>query len=287
MDFTVVGLAHLNHQLRDTADRDESFCRHLADRIGLPILTARVHVKEVSDALGLSIEEAARQARYEFLHRAASELGATRIAVGHTLDDQAETFFLKLLRGAGTTGLGGIYPLRDALIRPVLEISRSDLRGYLQALGEGWVEDETNADVSNPRNRIRHEVLPHLESTLGLPARRAMARAAGLIGEDARWLDELAADKLIAFSTETPVGLELDADQLRSTPLPVARRVLLRALRSRANGREVGFEHVQTAVDVLTGLSAGAELPGSRVELRGKKLVLVQTELGGPLRAAR
>jgi tRNA(Ile)-lysidine synthase len=276
MDFSVVGLAHVNHQLRQTADRDEAFCRDLAARLGLPILVTRVHVKAISEAKGLSIEEAARNARYEFLQQAASQLEATRIAVGHTLDDQAETFLLKLLRGAGLTGLGAIYALRDNLIRPVLEVSRTELRDYLHTVGETWVEDETNADVSNPRNRMRHTVLPHLETTSGLPARRAMARAAGLIGEDARWLDELAADKLATLSIVTSAGLELDAQQLRSTPLPIVRRVLLRALRSCANGREVGFEHVQTALDVLTGLSAGAEVPGSRVELRGKKLVLLQ-----------
>jgi tRNA(Ile)-lysidine synthase len=276
MHFAIAGVAHLNHQLRDTADRDETFCRDLAARLGLAILAGRADVKAMSEAKGLSLEDAARRARYEFLEKAASQLEATSVAVGHTLDDQAETFLLKLLRGAGATGLGGIYPVRGQVIRPVLETSRSELQEYLRAIGESWVEDETNADVSNPRNRVRHDVLPHLETTLGLPARRAIARAAGLVGEDARWLDELAADKLVTLSTAMAGGLELDADQLRSAPLPLIRRILLRALRSRANGREVSLEHVQTALDVLTGLSAGAEVPGSRVELRGKKLVLIQ-----------
>jgi tRNA(Ile)-lysidine synthase len=237
---------------------------------------ARVNVKEVAAVEERSVEDAARRARYEFLEQAATELDATRIAVGHTLDDQAETFLLKLLRGAGTTGLGAIYPQRDRVIRPVLEAGRAELQEYLRSLGESWVEDETNADVSNPRNRLRHEVLPSLEASSGLPVRRAIARAAGLLGEDARWLDDLATDKLIAVSRPIVGGLELDADELRSAPLPLARRVLLRALRSHANGREVGLEHVQTALDVLTGLSAAGDVPGSRVELRGKKLVLLQ-----------
>ncbi len=276
MDFAVAGLAHVNHQLRETADRDESFCRNLADRVGLAILVTRANVKEVAESKGLSIEDAARRVRYEFFEQAALRLEASRIAVGHTLDDQAETFLLKLLRGAGATGLGGIYPQKDRLIRPALEASRVELQGYLRTLGESWVEDETNADMSNPRNRVRHEVLPRLEASLGLPARRAIARAAGLLGEDARWLDELAADKLVTVSTPTAHGLELDADELRASPLPLARRILLRAMRSCANGREVGLDHVQTALDVLTGLSAAGEVPGSRVELRGKKLVLLQ-----------
>jgi tRNA(Ile)-lysidine synthase len=275
MGFEVAGLAHVNHQLRETAQRDEAFCRALASRIGLPILVRSVNVKAYADDNRLSIEDAARRLRYRSLEESAFDAGASRIAVGHTLDDQAETFLLKLVRGAGATGLGAIYPLRQQVIRPALDVSRADLREYLSARGEGWVEDESNADLSNPRNRVRHDVLPHLEAALGLPARRAIARAAGLAQEDSRWLSELAAGWLTSQSVEAPDGLELEADPLRLAPLPVARRVLLAALRSRANGREISLEHVQTTLDVLTGLSDAAEVPGSRVELRGRKLVLL------------
>jgi tRNA(Ile)-lysidine synthase len=276
LQFSVVGVAHVNHRLRDTADRDEAFCRAIAERLGLPILVAVRDVKALAVERGCSIEDAARQARYAFFAEATSELNAEAVAVGHTVDDQAETFMLKLARGAGTTGLGAIYPRRGQIIRPLLEVGREDLRDYLRSLGEPWVEDETNADLSNPRNRVRHDVLPHLEQALGLPARRAIARAAGLAGEDARWLDELAAERLALLKADTPTGVELDADRLRNEPPPIARRVLLRALRGQAGGKEICLEHVQTALDVLTGLSAGAEVPGSRVELRGKKLVLIR-----------
>lgn len=275
LDFTLAALAHVNHRLRDTADRDEAFCRALADRLGLPILVAACDVRALATDRACSIEDAARQARYAFFTGAAAEVDATRVAVGHTADDQAETFMLKLARGAGTTGLGAVYPRRGDVIRPLLDVTRAELREYLGARGEGWVEDETNADLSNPRNRVRHDVLPHLERALGLPARRAIARAAGLAGEDALWLDELAAARQKLLTTDTQDGAEIDADLLREEPAPIARRILLRALRNQAGGKEIGLEHVLTALDVLTGLSAAAELPGSRVELRGKKLVLL------------
>ena len=275
LGFGIAGLAHVNHQLRATADRDEDFCRALAARLGLPIFVARRDVKALALEGRCSIEDAARRARYQFFAEAAVDAGATRTAVGHTADDQAETFVLKLARGAGATGLGAIYPRREQVVRPVLEVTRADLREYLRSVGETWVEDETNADLSNPRNRVRHDVLPHLEAALGLPARRAIARAAGLVGEDARWLDELARERLRLLATEIPGGLALDADRLISEPLPLARRILLGALRKQAGGKEIGLEHVQTALDVLMGLSAGAQIPGSRVELRGRKLVLL------------
>ena len=276
LDFVVAGLAHVNHQLRETADRDETFCRALAMRLDLPILVTRADIQALAGSNGCSIEDAARRARYAFFATASAELDATRVAVGHTLDDQAETFLLKVARGAGSTGLGGIYPIRGHVIRPLLEVTRRELREYLGALGESWVEDETNADLSNPRNRVRHDVLPHLETALGLPARRAIARAAGLVGEDARYLDEVAGVRLTHLAVETATGLELDADQLRAEPLPLARRIVLGAMRSLAGDKEVGLEHVQAALEVLEGLAVGAEVPGSRVELRGKKLVLIQ-----------
>ncbi len=111
-EFTVVSLAHLNHQLRPTATRDEDFCRDLAERLAIPIVIERRDVKAYGDIHTMSLEDAARRVRYDFLGRAAAEAGATRVAVGHTQDDQAETFLLKLMRGAGLTGLGGIYPRR-------------------------------------------------------------------------------------------------------------------------------------------------------------------------------
>ena len=111
----------------------------------------------------LSVEDAARRLRYDFLHRAAESAAADRIAVGHTRDDQAETFLLKLIRGAGLTGLGGIYPRRGNVVRPLLDVGRADLRRYLESRGQAWVEDETNEDLENPRNRIRHRVLPELD----------------------------------------------------------------------------------------------------------------------------
>ena len=282
-DFTVVALAHLNHRLRPTAPRDEAFCRDFAARVALPIAVDAVDVQSFAASEKLSIEEAARRARYAFLHRAAADAGADRIAVGHTRDDQAETFLLKLIRGAGLTGLGGIYPQRGALIRPLLEVARADLRDYLAARGETWVEDESNDALENPRNRIRHRVLPELDLAYGGATRASIARAANLVREDAVWLDELADRTYAELAITNPFGLEIDAAALCAEPLPVRRRVLLRAMRALAAGREIGLDHVEAAADVLNGSRTAADVPGTRVELRRGKLVLLLMEQGlGP-----
>ena len=274
--FTVAALGHLNHRLRPTADRDERFCRELAERLHLRIAVQNHDVKGYARGRNLSVEDAARRIRYDFLEQAADSFGADRIATGHTQDDQAETFLLKVVRGAGLTGLGGIRPRRGRIIRPLLDVTRSELRNYLGDRAQQWVDDESNEDLANPRNRIRHRVLAELDCVAGGSARAAIARAAGLAREDTDWLDELA-DRCYARLAETIAdGVTIEAGGLVAEPVPVRRRVLLKALRIAAGGREVGLEHVEAAAAALMGSAGGADFPGGRVELRRGKLVLIQ-----------
>jgi tRNA(Ile)-lysidine synthase TilS/MesJ len=158
----------------------------------------------------------------------------------------------------------------------LLEASRAELRGHLSERGEQWMEDETNADLDNPRNRIRHVVLPELDDTAGGPTRPAIARAAGLMRDDGQWLDELAEQRYSALAAVGTDGVTLDASATAAEPLAIRRRVLLRALRAGAGDREIALDHVEAAMAVLAGTCSGADFPGGRVELRRGKLVLVQ-----------
>ena len=203
-------------------------------------------------------------------------LAADCIAVGHTQDDQAETFLMKLIRGAGLTGLGGVYPRRGAVIRPLLDVSRAELRADLNGRGETWVEDETNEDLGNPRNRIRHRVLPELDVALGGGTRPNIARAAALAREDGEWLDALADEQFAQLAQDRDGGVTLDAGGVVALARPVARRVILRALRRIADGREVGQEHVEAVLAMAAGHSGGIDVPGGRVEPSGGKLVLLE-----------
>jgi tRNA(Ile)-lysidine synthase len=277
----VVTLTHVNHRLRPEAVRDERFCRDLAGRLGLPIAVSAVDVRAYAAAERLSLEDAARRARYAFLHRAAADAEADRIATGHTRDDQAETVLLKLIRGAGLAGLAGIAPRRGQVVRPLLDVSRDDLRRYLEDRGEPWVEDESNTLIDIPRNRIRHRVLPELEHAYE-GASRTVARLAASVREDAVWLDALAEERWGELADQTPEGWAVDARLLSAEPAPVRRRVLLCAMRAASDGREVGLEHVETALEVLAGETSGVDVPGSRLELRRGKLVLHRRGQGMP-----
>src|SRR5690606_32980229 len=132
IDVTLAGLAHLHHGLRgEDADADQAFVETLAASLGVPCVVERADVAALAREGGESIEAAGRRARYAFFERAATALGADRVATGHTIDDQAETFVLRLLRGAGLQGLSAIRPRNGQVIRPLLDVSRAEVEAHL------------------------------------------------------------------------------------------------------------------------------------------------------------
>ena len=282
----VAGAAHLNHQLRGAdADADEAFCAALAGRLGVPFASERIDVAALARAEKRSIEDAGRTARYGFLERAAGALGADAIAVAHTKDDQAETFLLRLLRGAGTRGLAAIHPrvrlptvappARRWVIRPLLGIERAALREYLAARGEAFREDASNADVAVPRNRVRHELLPLLEARFSPRVTDVLARAAALARDDEDFLraEAIKLAPRIVLTEDSPRGsaLIIDAAALRSAPRAIASRVVHAALQHHAGSRPIHFDHVER-VFALAGHEAAG---GAAVSLPGQDAVRV------------
>ena len=150
-----VAAAHLNHLMRPTAQRDEDFVRALCASLDVPFYTEKADVYALCDTWGLTVEETGRRARYDFLRRTASAIRADAIATAHHREDQAETVLLQLLRGTGPQGLSGIPPVRDGIIRPLLDTPRAAIEGYIRAHGLTYVTDETNLDLSYARNRLR------------------------------------------------------------------------------------------------------------------------------------
>ena len=172
--------AHLNHGLRGSeSDGDETFCRNLCHTLGIHLTVEGCANGEIK-AAGGSFEEAARIRRLAFLERTARKRGLNRIATGHTRDDQAETVMMRILRGTGPTGLQGILPVRESYVRPLLDITRLQLREYLVSIGHEFRDDSSNRDVSIHRNRIRIELLPDLEKSFGPGVSDGLVRLATL-----------------------------------------------------------------------------------------------------------
>ncbi len=177
----LVETAHLNHALRgEESCQDELFCRDMCADIGIHLTVERLKDNEISSLEG-SIETAARQARLSFLNRVAVERKAQRIATGHTLDDQTETVLQRIIRGTGPYGMVGILPSRNDLwVRPLLGISRCEVREYLGKNNISFREDSTNCDTVFFRNRIRHELIPFLQERFTHGVTGAVARLAEL-----------------------------------------------------------------------------------------------------------
>ena len=188
-ELRVVGLAHFNHQLRPAASGDERFCADVAAALERPLLVDREDVRDLARRERRSIEDTARRARHRFLSRARGHFDADVTALGHTRDDQAETFLLRLLRGAGARGLAAMHPRRGALIRPLLDCRRATLQEYLVSRHVEYIHDESNEDLSIPRNRVRAELLPFLEQRFNpsiVPLEAVGNRAAGTLRKRSR-----------------------------------------------------------------------------------------------------
>ncbi len=258
-------VAHLNHKLRAGSEADAEFVLHLAQHNGLSAVMASEDVR--AQAHGLSLEAAARRARYRFLARVAREHRIRVIATGHTADDQAETVLLHLLRGAGPTGLRGIQPSTalDAwseipggspltLVRPLLEISREETRAHCAFHGLEPRQDPTNEDPAFLRNRIRLQLLPELE-TYNPGVRKVLSRTAQVMREHAEWIEGQVGDAWPAVVRRAGN----DALAFRLGPfgrLPRALRgeVVRRALVVlRPEGRDFGLEDVDRFLGALAG----------------------------------
>ena len=180
-DFRVAA-AHLNHGMRPTAQRDEDLVRALCAERNIPFYTETVDVYALCAVWRLTVEETGRRARYDFLRRTADALAADFIATAHHRDDQAETVLLQLLRGTGPQGLTGIPPVRDGIIRPLLDTPRAAIDDYIAQNRLPYVTDETNLDTHYARNRLRLDIMPQLLA-INPAAAAHIARTADILRE--------------------------------------------------------------------------------------------------------
>ena len=221
---------HVDHGLREDSARDGEFVRALGIRLGVPVDIVRARV-----AAG-SIEAAARAARHGALEAAAVRVGAARIALGHTADDQAETLIMRLLEGTGVRGLAGIPPVRGRLIRPLIESRHQDAVTTLTAAGLPWIEDPSNRDVRFFRNRVRHALMPRLVEASGGDVVGNLGRLARRAREAIDALDHVAAAELERLAHVEHGALVLPRSALGALPRPVAAEVL-RAAAARLGSR--------------------------------------------------
>lgn len=227
-----IHIAHLNHQLRPNAQTDADFVAQTAADFQVPFTMGTANIEELAKNEKRSIEDAARQARRKFLQETAHQVGATRIALGHTQNDQAETILFRLLRGTSLTGLSGIRPKTDNLwIRPLLETPRSQIEAFIAHHRLPFRTDESNTDLKFARNKIRHHLLPYLKTHYAPQIEPALTRLGTLAQEDDNLLETLtqeAFQKATLYSANRKIIL--DVKQIFGYHISLRRRLLKKAL---------------------------------------------------------
>ena len=240
-------LLHLNHGLRgEESCQDEQFVRELASKLGLPAIVRAVNVSASRD----NLEQAARHARLDFFREQIAAGVVTRVATGHTSNDQAETVLFRFLRGSAGAGLAAIRPVTtDGIVRPLLDVSRADIEQYLRERQIPWREDSSNASRQFARNRIRHELLPQLAAEWNPAIVETLHRTADwALAEEEYWNGEIA--RLASqFLLHRDGAVLVRTEVLRQLPLAVARRLARRAIAQvKGDLRGVGFGHIAAIV---------------------------------------
>jgi tRNA(Ile)-lysidine synthase len=272
-----LSVAHLDHALRESSKADARWVKVLAKQLGYESLARRVDVKALAARSGDNLEQAARRARYKLLAKIAKEKRAVVVLTAHTMDDQAETVLLNLLRGSGMEGLSGMEPARRLgkgseiiLARPLLGWARrKDTKDYCRLREVEFRNDEMNDDEKFTRVRVRRQLLPQMES-FNPKIVEGLARTAELLREDSAALDQ-AAGRLLELATKDGAGSRLRIDLL-ALAHPALRRRALRLWIEQRRGdlRRIERVHVLAVESLLFGDRGGRiiELPGGRVRRR-------------------
>ena len=264
-------IGHVNHGLRgEESEADAASVQALGAKYDVPVQVARVDPERLRRGRGSrerpTLQEAARRVRYDALGAIAEERGAERLATGHTLDDQAETVLLRILRGSGPDGLGGI-PERSPdgfVVRPLLRIPREGILAYATAQGLSWREDRSNTDPAFARARLREEWLPGLRDAFNPRLLRAIGDLAEAQRRDSEWIAEIVEREAERFLTVEDDGLRIARSGWEALPEALARRVARLALRRTGGARDISRAHIERVVNALR-----SGRPGSCIELPG------------------
>ncbi len=276
----VLSVLHFNHKIRGAdADEDERFVSSLAEQYGLEFHHSSADVPAYAAEHKLSLETAGREARYQFFESFLHQQKLDAVATGHTMDDQAETVLMRVLRGAGTKGLAGIYPKKAVLVcgreeaghivRPLLGIRRAEVRDYLEGIKQSWREDATNLDLQHTRNRIRHGLIPLIETRFQPTAVAALAQLAEVAREEENyWETELGRVVPEAIGDSAASDLTVNVPRLLAFP-PALQRRILRNCAQRV-GVSLDFEHLAQLLHAARCCAGGktCELPGGWVAVR-------------------
>jgi tRNA(Ile)-lysidine synthase len=285
-----IGIAHLNHSLRgNDSDKDAGFVTSLSDMLHLPCFIEKTDVLKYKTEHSLSLEEAGRRVRYAFFENVALKEGFNKVALGHTVDDNAELILMYLIRGSGPLGISGIPPVRSIfntklfIIRPLIKTARYDIMKYISENDLQYVVDKSNTDLKYLRNRIRHKLIPELTENYNPKTVETINRLASVTRSEDEWMENqlesvfsknimLLKDKRIVLSVSGIISLH-----------PAAKRRITRSAIEKVKGdlRGISYSHTELVSDqLLSGSDSWSlDLPDRiRITRNGNELVISKEE---------
>lgn len=259
-------VAHVDHMFRGQESAKEAeFVAEFCARYGIDCYPRAIDVPRLIRETGMSAEEAARKARYQYLREVARDTGSTKIATGHHQDDQAETVLMNLFRGAGSAGIRGMQPVNGDIIRPLLSVSREEILAYCQKQGLEPMFDSSNLSANYLRNRIRLQLLPQLESQYNGAVKESLCRTAAIIGDEHAFIRQTAQLVWDQVVREDQQGLELVAGQMQLLHVAVKREIIRMTIEKKQGSLTgISFYHVETLIEMLSHGRVGSkiQLPG-------------------------
>lgn len=274
--------AYIDHTLRPNETPYEiDFCKDLCSSLGIPFFTRVINVNSYAKEKKLNKQEAARKLRYNALEEIALENAASKIAVGHNADDQAETVLMRLFRGAGHSGLSGIPPVRKNIIRPLIEIERKEIEQFLEDKGISFIVDSSNLKNTYLRNKIRHFMIPAIQS-INKDIVKTLSRTADIFRDEERYFEILVTKTLMKLITrKTANTIELFLIPIMGMDTVILRRVLRRAIDETRGLSGINFIHIEEIIDLIKSGKSGDRiyLPnGTRVIKRYSTLIITSEQ---------
>jgi len=266
-------VGYLHHHMRDQADEDARLVVHFATQLGIPSRVGHADVPRLAREMHIGLEEAGRLARYKFLRSLREKVGAASIALGHNMNDQAETVLMRLLRGVGTEGLAGIPPVGDHVIRPLINLPRPWIEEYCRVRNLQVIQDVYNFDLKYERNIIRHRVMPELARLFNPSLIEALWRTSRILRWDAEFLDEKAEEAFLRHSLREGRITLVEVGFLKGAWRALSSRVLEKAWRECAGSEgSLEYKHISDLLELKDGIVC---LPGGvRAEIGGEFLGL-------------
>ena len=272
---------YIDHGLRpDEIPAEIEFCKKLCENLGVPFISKSIDVKSYAIDYGLNKQEAARELRYKAFDKTSMEINANRIALAHNADDQAETFFMRILRGAGQKGLTGIPPVRGKIIRPLIAIERKDIEEFLDSISQSFIVDSSNLKKDYFRNWLRLAVMPEFKKQNPTLV-NTISRVCEIIREEDNYLELIVTKTLMKLiPKKTDKVIELFLVPLETMDRVILRRVLRRAIDVVKGLRGIGFVHIEDIIELVKKGDSGDRIylpKGIRV-IKGYATLILTSE---------